>query len=846
MVFGAGTQKLIDDALAKTAAEYAAKNAAAQISADPRAAGFKGSDVGQAETLRFLQNKYDSPTSQLPAGSNVPFNYRTAQRGSMMRPAGSAMTAGKELAMTGRTADPRAAAVQLRELKKQYGDRFAQVPAGQVVPERYGDAAGVPVPKTLGLGDVDWEEVQRRIDAQNAAAAAETVVDPEIEVPVGGGDDPPPTFDPAIACALTGGTWANGVCIPAGVGAVTGGGVGDEYYRPADMEETIRDLFGERQATDLSQNIIDLISGRRTSLSNAEARRNEQIGEIARTLTGDIGALETDRTAQQQALIDAIAGRATGLTTGSEDRIAAARQALGPQVTDEFEQAAALASGLASSQAASSQDAMSRLAQIANMAAAERQAAPAQLAAESRLALGDEAFQVLQGLNAEESERLLAEQLRQEQFNQARDEDMINALLGDEMRREQFLVDEGIRLQGQDYQAGQAALDREFREGESALDRALRVSEAELDRDQRDTFERTRRFEDARDYKFRKEAYDAEIAAAKTEEEATRLADNAAAEAEAAGSLAAAEFYGLGGGNPEMGKILWDQMSASERKAVRDQYIADRALYGQFGDEGTYESMVRRYGENQAPLIRLAQEAAGMNENDQEGFFAGLAETDALGQGKQMSTEDIALIKAYASEMGQLTTAREEAAAPYNQPNFGTEAAGIDAELAAERKDFARMATDAGPKVTTDPKTGGMGSKETDAVKQTGQGITFEKGGYGSRDNLMEPKTGKQAPIQMYEQNAAGVAITPDSWVNGRPIYIESYHDGIRYYYIGANGQKIRDNRGWFDRNFGGEWDWVPNYAPLNPEPVKQTKPKFEGETFADFLEYEGATGIGN
>ena len=557
--------------------------------------------------------------------------------------------------------------------------------------------------------------------------------------------------------------------------------------------------------------------------------------------------METDRTAQQQALIDAIAGRATGLTTGSEDRIAAARQALGPQVTDEFEQAAALASGLASSQAASSQDAMSRLAQIANMAAAERGAAPAQLAAESRLALGDEAFQVLQGLNAEESERLLAEQLRQEQFNQARDEDMINALLGDEMRREQFLVDEGMRLQGQDWQAGQAQLDRDFREGESALDRALRVSEAELDRDQRDTFERTRRFEDARDYKFRKEAYDAEIAAAETQEEAARLTENAAAEAEAAGSLAAAEFYGLGGGNPEMGKILWDQMSASERKAVRDQYIADRALYGQFGDEGTYESMVRRYGEDQAPLIRLAQEAAGMDPERQKEFFAGLVETDALGQGKQMSTEDAALVRAYAGEMEQLTTAREEAAAPYNQPDYGTGASGTDAELAAERKDFAGRATDASPKVTTDPKTGGMGSKETDAVKQTGQGITFEKGGYGSRDNLVEPKTGKQAPIQMYEQNAAGVAITPDSWVNGRPIYKESSYDGIRYYYIGANGQKIRDTRGWFDRNLGGgEWDWVPNYAPLNPEPVKQTKPKFEGETFADFLEYEGATGIGN
>ena len=643
---------------------------------------------------------------------------------------------------------------------------------------------------------------------------------------------------------------------------------GDEYYRPADMEDTIRDLFGELQAKDLSQNIIDLISGRRTSLTNAQTRRDEQIGEIASGLTGDIGALETDRKAQQDALIAAIAGRAGGLTTGSEDRIAAARQALGPQVTDEFEQAAALASGLSSSQAASSQDAMSRLAQIANMAAAERGAAPAQLAAESRLALGDEAFQILQGLNAEESERLLAEQLRQEEFNQTRDADMINALLGDEMRREQFLTDEAVRLQGQDWQAdqalldrdwrtgereagqtwqgGQAQLDRNFREGESALDRALRISEASLDRGQRDKFERQRRLESSRDFKFREEAFDAdqdrldaEIAAAASEEEAARLADNAAAEAEAAGSLAAAEFYGLGGGNPAMGKILWDQMSASERKAVRDQYIADRALYGQFGDEGTYESMVRRYGEDQAPLIRLAQEAAGMDSERQKEFFAGLEETDALGQGKQMSTEDAALVRAYAGEMEQFTAARQ----PYNQPDYGTGVSGTDAELAAESKDF----TDMAPKDTAPTDV----VKDTPAVtadpKPTGQGITFEKGGYGSRDNLIEPKTGKQAPIQMYEQNAGGVAITPDTWINGRPIYKESTYDGIRYYYVGANGQKVRDTRGWFDRNLGGsEWDWVPNYAPLNPEPVKQTKPTFEGETFADFLEQEGARGIGN
>ena len=129
-----------------------------------------------------------------------------------------------------------------------------------------------------------------------------------------------------------------------------------------------------------------------------------------------------------------------------------------------------------------------------------------------------------------------------------------------------------------------------------------------------------------------------------------------------------------------------------------------------------------------------------MDPERQKEFFAGLEETDALGQGKQMSKEDAALVRAYAGEMEQLTTAREEAAAPYNQSDFGTGASRTDAELAAERKDFAAMSPEEVKKVAADPKV-------TVDPKQTGQGITFEKGGYGSRDNLLEPKTGKQATI---------------------------------------------------------------------------------------------------
>lgn len=579
-----------------------------------------------------------------------------------------AMSAGKELAMTGRTSDPRAAAVQLRELKKQYGDTFAQVPTGQTAPQRYVDAFNVSKTAPVlseqqkvnnylkALSQKTWDEkmqIAEDIGAfkgltpeQMAAAKVEGTgswnegvysppsVGEEVVV-----DEAGSTFDPAVACALTGGTWANGVCIPAGEGGAGGGG--DEYYRPQSMEDTIRDLFGERQAKDLSQNIIDLISGRRTSLSNAEARRNEQIGEIASALTGDIGALETDRVAQQQALIDAIAGRAGGLTTGSEDRIAAARQALGPQVTDEFEQAAALASGLASSQAASSQDAMSRLAQIANMAAAERGAAPAQLAAESRLALGDEAFRIGESLNAEESQRLLDEQLRLDQFKQARDQDMINALLGDEMRREQFLVDEGIRLQGQDWQSGQAQLDRDFRSDEARFDRDFRSDEAGLARDfQRDQAKLDRDFRQReakadrswrssettrghyRDMKNATTAFDRSKKLMEIEQGYKQVALDAeadvaaeAARAEDIGNEYAGNYYQLGDavvdadGNVSypMGGQMWDAMSPTERKAVRDDWAKIQAGNGSTYGQGSYQTMVSKYGPDAQPLIMQAQ-----------------------------------------------------------------------------------------------------------------------------------------------------------------------------------------------------------------------------------------------
>ena len=218
--------------------------------------------------------------------------------------------------------------------------------------------------------------------------------------------------------------------------------------------------MGELSTKDYSQDIRNMVGDRRVDVGLAETRRGSQIDEIARQLGVDVGALETGRLEQQKALIDAVAGRASGLTGGVADRLTTARAGLGPQVTDEFEQVAQLVGGQAGSQAASSQDAMARLAQVANMASAERAAAPDQLAAESKLALGDEAFQMLQGLGQEETQRLLSESMRQEEFNTQRDEAMIGALLGDMGRREDFLTREAERLQGQAFQSDEQAMQR--------------------------------------------------------------------------------------------------------------------------------------------------------------------------------------------------------------------------------------------------------------------------------------------------------------------------------------------------------------------------------------------------
>ena len=257
--------------------------------------------------------------------------------------------------------------------------------------------------------------------------------------------------------------------------------------------DTIRSLYGELSTRDFTDQISQLMADRAANLRglNAEstallaqavARRMSQIGSVETDLAADIASIEADRLAQQEALAAAVGTRSAGLVGDTTASLTAAREALGPQATDEFEKVAQVVESLARSQGTSSEDVMARLGQVANMVAAERQAAPGQLAAEAELALGDEEFAMsnqlqqnlstqLAGLDAEEAERLLGETMRQEQFNTGRDADMIQAM-----------VNELIREDTQAFQAGQADLSRTFsreeREfGQDFADEQARLSE---------------------------------------------------------------------------------------------------------------------------------------------------------------------------------------------------------------------------------------------------------------------------------------------------------------------------------------------------------------------------------
>ena len=223
-----------------------------------------------------------------------------------------------------------------------------------------------------------------------------------------------------------------------------------------DLAQAIRNEFATITTPDYADNILTAHESMRTAVSDAAAERSKQleasttraegrIADIKKTLTGELQGFEVSRVEQQTALNQKVIDRTTDMELALTERLADIRTELGDQVTDEFESVAALAGTLTSSQATSSRDAMSRLGQIANMAAAARLAAPAELSAEALTSLGDLEFQIenqisqakadtTAQINMEQASALLNETMRQGSFETEKQRALVESVLTEKLR----------------------------------------------------------------------------------------------------------------------------------------------------------------------------------------------------------------------------------------------------------------------------------------------------------------------------------------------------------------------------------------------------------------------------
>ena len=439
------------------------------------------------------------------------------------------------------------------------------------------------------------------------------------------------------------------------------------------VSDTIRSLYGELSTRDFSNMIRNMMAERETNLRGLNQqsvdqlaasvlRRTGQIGDIKTALETELGVLDADRAGVQQGLVDAVAARAQQMQADTDASLATARAGLGDQVTDEFEKVAQIVGSQAGSQAMSSQDAMARLAQVANMAAAERLAAPAELASEAELALGDDEFaytqalqsnlsEALAGLDAEEAERVLGEAMRQENFNIGRDQRMIEALVGDFVRKDTQQFQAGQAQLGRDFSADQAQLGRDFSADQSALSRAFSSQQSALSR----AFQQSER---VASQNFKTEQ--AEIVRA-ANEDAARIKQEAsvmATQAEAADEQTAADLY-------KVDVALWRQMTGTERQALREDWIETQQLAG-IGQEafpmGTMQNLQQKYPKlspeffvHVNALLGIDTLNAGEDEAAvklREEYLEGLRTTDAFGA-KGLSVDETSIIDTLYAELAE-------------------------------------------------------------------------------------------------------------------------------------------------------------------------------------------------
>ena len=245
----------------------------------------------------------------------------------------------------------------------------------------------------------------------------------------------------------------------------TGGSTGTTFDAIYDnLAQSTKDLFDNVTSTDFTSQIEELAEQGRVDiedmsqeqlqfLQDAFDRRMTQISDIGNELSSSLRAL--DITGQRE--IDAIAADASKRQREAAQRQTAergeAREALGEQVSSEFEEVAALTSGLLASTDESNAAAMDRLRTVSRMASQERLAMPAKLVAQSQMAVGDEKFQLenqirmatndaLRQLNAQERQQVLDEARRLAQQGYAQDMALAQSLQKIEAARASMYIQE--------------------------------------------------------------------------------------------------------------------------------------------------------------------------------------------------------------------------------------------------------------------------------------------------------------------------------------------------------------------------------------------------------------------
>ena len=300
----------------------------------------------------------------------------------------------------------------------------------------------------------EWQDAQPKKDGPPPPTAEETCV-AEGGTWNGTSCEFPgkPDKTPEEQCVAAGGTWNGTSCdLPdAPVFDPFGGAAADINsafnITTQDLTDKIRKLVADGK---VSANLLtaDLIQ----QIKDSAERRKTQVKSIKDTSLASLEKQNVNRKAIQAEVSAAAQQRMQQMQADTNAQIAAGRLNLGTQLTSEFEQVATMVTGLTDSIAAGHEGSMARIEAVANIAAAQRLAAPALLMADAENALGDEKFrlineaelsltQTLNSLTEQENTLVLQEAQRIEAFNNDRDMAMASAMVSLGMAKLQNSID---------------------------------------------------------------------------------------------------------------------------------------------------------------------------------------------------------------------------------------------------------------------------------------------------------------------------------------------------------------------------------------------------------------------